>query len=156
MELERDAVDLLWMDFWNLNYESGLGLEMGLLTVDTITPVTHSAKGYDLSKMGIIGGKYERTGNWAWADLDMTLTLTKDGQEIYYTTTCQLVSGQLKKPHITKTAFVESLKESLKEAGLIVEEAKESAKDSKAEDKPAKSKTSKSKSKKTTEQVSAQ
>ena len=100
----------------------------GTLTADTITPVTHSAKGTDLSKLGILDGKYEKSGNWAWADIEMTLTLTKDGQEVYFLTTCQLVSGQLKKPHLTKTAFTESVRESLKEVGLWQEESKEEVK----------------------------
>lgn len=126
--LSKDCVDMLWDDFWNLNRDCGLGLEFGCLTADSITPVTHSAKGTDLSKLGIIDGKYEKSGNWAWADIEVTLTLSKDGQEIYYITTCQLVSGQLKKPHITKTAFKDSLVESLKEIGLWQEESKDEAK----------------------------
>lgn len=128
--LKTDATDLLWDDLWNLTHDCGLGVEFGILSADTITPMTHSAKGTDLSRLGIIDGKYEKSGNWAWAEIEMTLTLTKDGQEIYFTTIAQLVSGQLKKPHLTKTAFIESVRESLKEAGLWEEEAKaeESAK----------------------------
>lgn len=123
--LMQDAVNLLWDDLWTLNRECGLGLEMGILQVDCITPMTHSAKGADLSRLGIIEGKYTGTGNWAWAELEMTLTLTKGDEEVYYMTKVQLVSGQLKKPHITKTAYTDYLKESLKEAGLWVEESKE-------------------------------
>ena len=125
--LIEDAIKLLWDDMWELVQASNLGVEMGTLSVDSISPVSRSAKGTDLSKLGIIDGKYEKSGNWAWADVDMVLTLTKDGQEIYYTTTCQLVSGQLKKPHITKTAFVEDVRKSLEEAGLLPseDEAKE-------------------------------
>ena len=123
--LRKDAVDLLWADLFELVQGCNLGVEMGILSADTISPVSHSAKGTDLSKLGILDGKYEKSGNWAWADIEMSLTLTKDGQEIYYTTTCQLVSGQLKKPHLTKTAFVEDIRKSLEEAGLLpTEEAK--------------------------------
>ena len=122
--LSKDAVDLLWADLWELVQTTNLGVEAGILSADTITPVSKSSKGTDLSKLGIIDGKYEKSGNWAWADIEMTLTLTKDGQEVYYTTTCQLVSGQLKKPHITKTAFAEDVRKSLQEAGILVEEAK--------------------------------
>lgn len=123
--LIKDCIDLLWDNLWNLNKECGLGLEFGLLSVDNISPMYTSAKGTDLSTLGISEGKYTSTGNWAWAEIEMTLTLSKEGQEIYYMTKAQLVSGQLKKPHITKTAFTESLKESLKEAGLWVEPEKE-------------------------------
>lgn len=147
--LKSDTIKLLWDTMWDLTKECGLDVEFGILSADLITPMTHSAKGTDLSKLGITDGKYNSTGNWAWAEIEMTLTLTKAGQEIYYTTTAQLVSGQLKKPHITKTAFTESVKESLKEAGLWVEEAKESAKDSKAEETPAEEAKVESKPKKT-------
>ena len=162
--LSKDAVDLLWGDLFGLVQASNLGVEMGILSVDSISPVSRSAKGTDLSKLGIIDGKYEKSGNWAWADVEMVLTLTKDGQEIYYTTTCQLVSGQLKKPHITKTAFIEDVKKSLEEAGLLPseEESKqETTEDSKqeevqqevqAEDKP---KAKKSRSKKAKAEATA-
>ena len=154
--LKGDAVAMMWDTLWGLTQDCNLGVEFGTLTADLITPMTQTAKGYDLSKMGVIDGKYEKNGNWAWAEIEMTLTLTKEGQEIYFLTTCQLVSGQLKKPHITKTSFTESIKESLKELGLLVEETKEEAKaedtkveeakeEPKAEDKPKTKRTKKSK-----------
>lgn len=153
--LIEDSISLLWDDLWNLTRDCGLGVEFGGLTADTITPVTHSAKGTDLSKLGILDGKYEKSGNWAWADVEMTLTLTKDGQEVYFLTTCQLVSGQLKKPHLTKTAFTESVRESLKEIGLWQEESKEEVKaedttpaETPAEEPKAEPKAKKSRSKK--------
>lgn len=135
--LKTDAIKILWDDLWTLTKECGLGVEFGILSADLITPMTTTAKGYDLSKMGVIDGKYEKNGNWAWAEIEMTLTLTKEDQEIYYTTKVQLVSGQLKKPHITKTSFTEEIKQSLKEIGLWTEEAKaeKSAKATKEEPK---------------------
>lgn len=146
--LKGDAVSMLWGDLWELTSGSNLGVEFKTLTADSITPVQKTAKGYDLSKMGVVDGKYASTGNWAWAEVEMSLTLTKEGQEIYYTTKVQLVSGQLKKPHITKTSFNEEIKTSLKEIGLWTEEAKEakaekSAKADKVED-TAKTETKKS------------
>lgn len=146
--LSKDAVDLLWGDIWELVQASNLGVEFALLAVDTISPVSHSAKGTDLSKLGILEGKYEKSGNWAWADLEMVATLTKDGQEIYYTTTCQLVSGQLKKPHLTKTAFVEDVRKSLEEAGLLPNEEAKAEESAKAET-PAEEKVEEPKAKKT-------
>lgn len=132
--LSKDAVDLLWGDIWELVQASNLGVEMALLAVDAISPVSKSAKGTDLSKLGILEGKYEKSGNWAWADIDMVATLTKDGQEVYYTTTCHLVSGQLKKPHLTKTAFVEDVRKSLEEAGLLPKEEPKAEEQGKAEE----------------------
>lgn len=125
--LMDDAKDMLYGDFVELVTKCPYGVTFISLEAEAITPVNKSAKGTDLSKLGVIDGKYERSGNWAWADVDMLVTTTKDGEFIYYTTKCQLVSGQLKKPHITQTGFNESIKESLKEAGLWKEESKEEA-----------------------------
>lgn len=126
--LKEDAVTMLEQDIYQLVAKCPHGASYLSMEAEWITPVTHSAKGTDLTKLGVIDGKYERSQNWAWADVEMSVTLTKGGQEIYYFTKVQLVSGQLKKPHITQTSFNESIKESLKEAGLWVEESKEEAK----------------------------
>lgn len=125
-----DAVAMLSGDIYEMVAKCPYGISYLNLEAEAIVPVTHSAKGTDLTKLGVLEGKYERSGNWAWADVEMLITLTKDGQEIYYTTKVQLVSGQLKKPHITQTAFNEAIKTNLQEAGLWQEEAKveESAK----------------------------
>ena len=131
--LKADAVAMLQQDIYQLVAKCPHGISYISMEAEWITPVTHSAKGTDLTKLGVLDGKYERSGNWAWADVEMSVTLTKDGQEIYYFTKVQLVSGQLKKPHITQTSFNESIKTSLQEVGLWEEETKESAKDSKVE-----------------------
>lgn len=133
MDLMMDAVAMLSGDIYELVAKCPHGVAYNLLEAEAIVPVTHSAKGTDLTKLGVLEGKYERSGNWAWADVEMLLTLTKGEQEIYYTTKVQLVSGQLKKPHITQTSFNEAIKESLQEAGLWQEEVK--AEDTKAEPK---------------------
>ena len=126
--LKVDAEMMLTGDILQLINKCPHGITYTGHEVDCITPVMVSAKGTDLSKLGILDGKYEKSGNWAWADMEVLVTMTKDGQTIYYTTTMQLVSGQLKKPHITQTSFNESIKESLKEVGLWVEESKEDKK----------------------------
>lgn len=148
--LMADAVTMLSGDIYEMVAKCPHGVSYIMLEAEAITPVTHSAKGTDLTKLGVLEGKYERSGNWAWAEVEMLLTLTKDGQEIYYTTKVQLVSGQLKKPHITQTSFNEAIKASLQEAGLWVEEVKESTKDSKAEPVEVVEPVEESKTKKTT------
>lgn len=122
--LMNDAVTMLSGDVYELVAKCPYGVSYKMLEAETIVATTHSAKGTDLTKLGVIGGKYEKSGNWAWAEVEMLLTLGKGEQEIYYTTKVQLVSGQLKKPHITQTSFNEAIKTSLQEAGLWVEEAK--------------------------------
>ena len=122
--LQMDAQRMLVGDIDQLVAKCPYGVTMLNLEAEAIVPMTHTAKGADLSKMGITDGKYTSTGNWAWAEIEMLVTLTKDAETIYYMTKAQLVSGQLKKPHITQTAFNEAIKESLKEAGLWQEDAK--------------------------------
>jgi hypothetical protein len=122
--LKDDAVAMLEQDIYQLVAKCPHGISYISMEAEWITPVTHSAKGTDLTKLGVLEGKYERSGNWAWADVEMMVTLTKEGQEVYYTTKVQLVSGQLKKPHITQTSFNEAIKTSLQEAGIWQEEAK--------------------------------
>lgn len=122
--LKEDAKKMLEVDILELVAKCPHGVTYLSLEAEYITPMTKTAKGTDLTKMGVIDGKYERSGNWAWADVEMSVTLTKGGEFLYYTTKVQLVSGQLKKPHITQTSFNEDIKESLKEIGLWEEEAK--------------------------------
>ena len=122
--LKVDAVNMLTNDIYELVAKCPYGVSFINMDAEWITPVTHSAKGTDLTKLGVIEGKYEKSGNWAWADVEMCVTLTKDGQETYFFTKVQLVSGQLKKPHITQTSFNEAIKTNLVEMGLWQEEAK--------------------------------
>lgn len=117
-DLMSDTVAMLSADINTLVAKCPYEVSILSVEAEAIVPMTHTAKGSDLAKLGVLGGKYERSGNWAWAEIEMAVTLTKGGETIYYTTKCQLVSGQLKKPHITQTSFNESIKESLKEVGL--------------------------------------
>lgn len=114
--LIEDAINMLRADIESLVAKTPYEISLQGIEVDDIVPVTHSAKGTDLAKLGVIDGKYERSGNWAWAELAINVTMMAS-EEIYYITTCQLVSGQLKKPHITQTSFNESIKASLIEIG---------------------------------------
>lgn len=116
--LKGDVVNMLSTDIIEMTNKCPYGVTVLSVEAEYIVPMTHTAKGVDLAKLGVIDGKYEKSGNWAWADIEVAITLTKDGEFMYHTTKCQLVSGQLKKPHITQTAYNESIKESLKEVGL--------------------------------------
>ena len=122
--LIEDTISMLKADIESLVAKTPYEVSLQGIEVDEIVPVTHSAKGTDLTKLGVIDGKYEKSGNWAWAELAINVTMMAN-EEIYYSTKCQLVSGQLKKPHITQTAFNDSIKASLIEIGQITEEAKE-------------------------------
>lgn len=126
--LKEDTKNMLEADLTTLISKCPHGVTFLAMEAETIVPMLTTAKGYDLSKMGVEDGKYTSTGNWAWAEIEVSLTLTKDGEFIYYITKVQLVSGQLKKPHITQTSFNEDIKQSLKDAGVWTEETKEDTK----------------------------
>lgn len=88
------------------------------VTMDSLTPKTTTSKGTDLSTMGIENGKYLSNGNWAWADIEGTVTLlTIKGEEIYVPLALELVSGQLKKFRMTQTQFNDAVKQELSGLG---------------------------------------
>jgi hypothetical protein len=142
--LATDTIEMLKADILTLIEKTPYDIQYKDMDVDAIKPVLTTAKGTDLSKLGVIDGKYEKSGNWAWADIDIVVILTMADTEIYYTTTSNLVSGQLKKPHITQTSFNEDIKTSLMDAGIVIEESKE---EPKAEPEVKDAKTTKSKGK---------
>jgi hypothetical protein len=94
------------------------------ISVDDIRAMTKTTKGTDLSTMGIYDGRYLKNGNWAWADIDVVVTLKVGDTEIYQPIAMQLVSGQLKKMHMTQTAWNTDTHRSMLEAGLVVDVAK--------------------------------
>lgn len=139
-DLVADVVTMMHEDIMKYLVKCPFPLAISNIDVDAITPMTHTSKGTDLAKLGIHNGKYESNSNWAWANIDVTITMEylEEG-EIYYSTTCQLASGQLKKPHITQTGINADIKQSLLEAGYIKEEEKvekstKSSKKAKAEE----------------------
>lgn len=127
------------------------------LTIDGVTPKTTTAKGTDLSTMGIEDGKYVSNGRWAWADIEGTVTLTVKvddaEQEAYVPLALELVSGQMKKFRMTQTQFNETVKVGLTELGYDVEPKKEekakAEKSAKAETQGEAEVTTEDKSKKT-------
>lgn len=135
-ELVADATTLVYGDIVAFNekcphYE---GAEV-VISVDDITPVATTQKGIDLSNLGVTDGKYDKSGNWAWATIPMSATIKVQDTEIYVSFDCHLVSGQLKKPiHIgdlgfNQTAWNTAIKAEMESAGLILADTKEVADD---------------------------
>lgn len=106
---------------------------------EDISSVDHTAKGTPLSTLGIIDGKYEKTGNWAWAIIGFTVTLAFKGEEIYIPIKMELVSGQLKKPKMGITLFNEAVKREIIESNLATEEELDPPKESKKKSKKSES-----------------
>lgn len=111
------------------------GVEWGGIDLDEIKPMTHTAKGTALDQLGITDGKYNKSGNWAWATINLNATLKYKGEELYKAITMELVSGQMKKPKITITSFNEDMKTQIIEAGLATVEELDPPKEKKSKDK---------------------
>lgn len=124
-DLSTDAIALIGDDITAFVVKCPYEISVQDITVDDIVPTTKSAKGTDLSTLGIENGRYAKNGNWAWATVGICVTLKANEQEIYVSLNCQLVSGQLKKPsHIgdlgyTQTAWNTLIKQELIQAGIL-------------------------------------
>lgn len=92
------------------------------ITVESLTPKTHTSKGTNLSTMGIEDGKYASNGNLAWFDIEGVVTMDTAKGEIYQTIRMELVSGQLKKFRMTQTQWNTEVLASLLDAGVVTEE----------------------------------
>lgn len=142
-DVRNDAITMMAPDIARL-MEKVPHLElMGgrVLEVGSITPKTHTAKGVDLSTMGIENGRYINSGRIAWMDIELTVSIDvkapKGPDTIYQLVNMELVSGQLKKPHLTQTDWNASIAQSLREIG-IVDEPKPKASKAKGEGETAK------------------
>jgi hypothetical protein len=106
----------------------------------TITPMTETASGKNLIALGIEDGKY-KSGNWAWANIAMSMTIGYSKQEVYVPFTMQLVSGQLKKCDMTITKFTEAVKMEIIAAGLATAEELDPPKEKKSKAKKSEEKS---------------
>jgi len=120
-ELVSDAMAMLLPQMQDLAgkvTEKYPNIEWGGVAHDEIVPSQTTGSGRDLSTMGITDGKYNKSGNWAWATLKFTTTMKYNGNEVYIPTDMQLVSGQLKKANIGIQKFTDAVKAEIIDAGL--------------------------------------
>lgn len=147
-ELIDDAMSMVMPEMKALVDKCKYGIEWGGVQHEDIVPLTHTGTGRDLTTMGIIDGKYEKSGNWAWAEVVFMTVFKYKKEECYIKTVMQLVSGQLKKTGIGITEFNNRVKAEIIDAGLATAEEldppKETKKKSK-EDKPKQENTDKNK-----------
>lgn len=139
-ELIDDATSMIMPEMRALVDKCKYGIEWGGVQYEDIVPLTQTGTGRDLSTMGIIDGKYEKSGNWAWAEVVFMTVFKYKGEECYIKTVMQLVSGQLKKTGIGITEFNNRVKAEIIDAGLATAEELDPPKESK----PKKSKEEKS------------
>lgn len=152
-DISEDVGKMLVPDIDGFLSKCPYELDIYSITVDDVTPMQTTPKGTPLESMGVVDGKYAKSGNWAWATVYVTITARIKGQELYLPTTIQLVSGQLKKPTTlgdggyTQTGWNTALKQEMVLAGILVEEEKPSTEEKPVEatkeDKPKKPRKSK-------------
>ena len=124
-ELVNDAMAMLLPQMQDLAgkvTEKYPNIEWGGVAHDDIIPSQTTGSGRDLSTMGITDGKYNKSGNWAWAVLKFTVTMKYSGNEVYIPTEMQLVSGQLKKADMGIQKFTDAVKAEIIAAGLATAE----------------------------------
>ena len=124
-ELVNDAMAMLLPQMQDLAgkvTEKYPNIEWGGVAHDEIVPSQTTGSGRDLSTMGITDGKYNKSGNWAWAVLKFTVTMKYSGNEVYIPTEMQLVSGQLKKADMGIQKFTDAVKAEIIAAGLATAE----------------------------------
>ena len=124
-ELVNDAMAMLLPQMQDLAgkvTEKYPNIEWGGVSHDEIVPSQTTGSGRDLSTMGITDGKYNKSGNWAWAVLKFTVTMKYSGNEVYIPTEMQLVSGQLKKADMGIQKFTDAVKAEIIAAGLATAE----------------------------------
>lgn len=124
-ELVNDAMAMLLPQMQDLAgkvTEKYPNIEWGGVVHDDIVPSQTTRSGKDLSTMGITDGKYNKSGNWAWAVLKFTVTMKYSGNEVYIPTEMQLVSGQLKKADMGIQKFTDAVKAEIIAAGLATAE----------------------------------
>lgn len=147
-ELIDDATSMVMPEMKALVDKCKYDIEWGGVQHEDIVPLTHTGTGRDLTTMGIIDGKYEKSGNWAWAEVVFMTVFRYKKEECYIKTVMQLVSGQLKKTGIRITEFNNRVKAEIIDAGLATAEEldppKETKKKSK-ENKPKQEDTDKNK-----------
>lgn len=137
-DLVEDAMNMILPMMRGLAETCKYPVEWRGIAHEDISAMDHTAKGTPLDRLGILDGKYEKSGNWAWATIGFTVTLAFKGEEIYMPVRMELVSGQLKKPKMGITAFNDEVKKEILDAGLATEEELDPPKESKKKPKAEK------------------
>lgn len=131
-ELIYDAYGMIIKEMTALVDKCKYPIEFVNVQSDGITPMTETASGKSLATMGITDGKYNKSGNWAWANIAFMLVVKFKGEECYIAITMSLVSGQLKKSGIGITEFNAMVRNEIILSGLATAEELDPPKESKA------------------------
>lgn len=122
--LIEDALEMLKPQMQALADKCKYEIKIMNIAHEDIVPVLETATGRDLTTMGITDGKYNKSGNWAWADIKFTIILKykEFEEELYMMVTMNLVSGQLKKVGMGITEFNTRVKDEIIQSGIATAE----------------------------------
>jgi hypothetical protein len=119
-QVERDAAELMWYTVSELCYKCSYRAELREIKLDSIVPIHQTTKGNPIPYC--TDGKYDKNGNWAWADLQMEVHVQINGADIDIVYPMQIISGQIKKITLSK----KDIDQMIKDAGYQpVDETKE-------------------------------
>ena len=116
-QVGEDASTLLGLDINKVIGKAKYGSEIVGVTMTDIQPKECNL-GY------VIDGKYEKSGCWAYGAIEMAVTLNIDNPNLGKCTIdviigLDMVSGQIKKPHITVGKWNEMVETELRLEGII-------------------------------------
>ena len=108
-QVERDASELMWWTVSTLAEKCKYKAVLKQITLDSIIPMYKTPTGKPT--LYCTDGKYDKNGNWAWADLQMDVQITINDTPINIIYPMQIVSGQIKKIKLTKTDIDQMIKD---------------------------------------------
>lgn len=108
-QVERDAAELMWWTVASLAEKCKYRAVLKKISLDSIVPMHQTTKGNPISY--VTEGKYDKNGNWAWADLQMEVHVEINGADIDIIYPMQIISGQIKKITLSKTDIDQMIKD---------------------------------------------
>jgi hypothetical protein len=109
-QVEEDAAELMWWTVASLCEKCQYRAALKSITLDSIVPMHQTTKGNPI--LYCTDGKYDKNGNWAWADLQMDVHMEINGADINIVYPMQIISGQIKKITLSKQDIDQMIKDS--------------------------------------------
>lgn len=108
-QVEEDAAELMWWTVAQLAEKCSYRAKLKKISLDSIVPMHTTTKGNPIAYC--TDGKYDKNGNWAWADLQMEVHVEINGADIDIVYPMQIISGQIKKVTLSKKDIDQMIKD---------------------------------------------
>jgi hypothetical protein len=108
-QVEEDASELMWYTVSQLCEKCSYRARLKKISLDSIIPIHQTTKGNPI--LYCTDGKYDKNGNWAWADLQMEVHVEINGADIDIVYPMQIISGQIKKITLSKKDIDQMIKD---------------------------------------------